>query len=132
MRKKKDDTHGIPVHLGVDGREFYVVMIEEYGIEDAAGLALLARASECLDRIRQAQAAIDQHGAILLVNGKPTANPASKLEKESRDGFYAALRMLNVETAPKAIGRPPRPIGASLAVIEAVREGRGRWPRGVA
>jgi hypothetical protein len=129
MRKKKrDDPYGVPAHLGAYGREFYLVMIEEYGIEDAAGLALLARASECLDRIRQAQAAIDQHGAILLVNGKPTANPASKLEKESRDGFYAALRLLNVDSAPKAVGRPPRPIGASLETIEAFRE--GRWPRG--
>jgi len=129
MRKRKNDPHGIPVHLGADGREFYVVMIEEYGIEDAAGLALLARASECLDRIRQAQGAIDKHGVILLVNGKLTANPASKLEKESRDGFYAALRLLNVDCAPKAVGRPPRPVGASLETIEAFRE--GRWPRGV-
>jgi hypothetical protein len=132
MRKKKDDTHGIPVHLGVDGREFYVVMIEQYGIEDAAGLALLARACECLDRIRQAQDAISKHGAVMSVNGKLVPNPGGKIEKESRDGFFAALRMLNLETAPKAIGRPPRPIGASLEVIEAIREDRGRWPRGVA
>jgi hypothetical protein len=131
MHKRKDDPDGTPAHLGAEGREFYSDMVEEFGIVDASGIALLTRAAECLDRIKQAQNAIRKHGAVMVVNDKLVANPAVRIEKEGRDGFYAAIRLLHLEI-PKAVGRPPRPIGASLATIEAVRQGRGRWPRGVA
>jgi hypothetical protein len=128
MRKKKSDSEGIPAHLGAEGREFYANMVEEFGIVDASGIAVLVRGCECLDRIKQARGAIRRHGVVMTINDKLVANPAIRIEKEARDGFYASIRLLQLEI-PKQVGRPPRPIGASLETIEAFRE--GRWPRGV-
>ena len=44
-----------PGHLAAQGRKFYRDMQREYAIADGVGLALLLRASECLDRLAQAR-----------------------------------------------------------------------------
>jgi hypothetical protein len=86
-------------------------MVREYAIGDIAGLALLARACECLDRIASAQTSIDEHGVIIFNNnGSAAMNPACRLEKESRDGFLAAMRALHIDIEPPHAG-PGRPPG---------------------
>jgi len=85
-------------------------MCLEYGVTDCGGLSLLERAAECVDRLVAARAAIAEHGEVLIgPSGKPCLNPATKLEKEARDGFLAAMRMLNLDTEPPR-PRPGRPV----------------------
>jgi len=52
----------IPDHLGPDGSAFYRAIVTDYGVSDAAGKLLASTAAECLDRMRQAQKLIEEHG----------------------------------------------------------------------
>ena len=100
----------VPDHLGDAGRAFYSSVAGEYGISDAAGVALLVAAAECVDRMRAAQASIAEHGELVIDRyGAPKLNPACNLEKDSRSGFLAAMRALNLDLEPlrDGPGRPP-------------------------
>ena len=55
-----------PKHLCAAGAALWRQIATEYGIEDAAGVALLTTACEALDRMRAAQAAIKKHGETVL------------------------------------------------------------------
>ena len=100
-----------PKHLLRHGRQFFEQVITEYSIEDSAGIALLVTACECLDRMRQAQAQIKKHGVQVMDRyGSLKLNPACGLEKDSRNGFLAALRALNLDLEPLRDG-PGRPGG---------------------
>ena len=98
-----------PKHLKRDGRKLWRELVEEYSITDAAGLALVTTAAECLDRMRAAQVAIEEHGEVVTDRYKQVKiNPACTLEKDSRAGLLAALKALNLDLEPlKEIGRPP-------------------------
>jgi phage terminase small subunit len=98
-----------PAHLLKHGAALWREMVAEYGIGDPAGLALLATAGECLDRMRAAQKAIKQHGEIVVDRyGSPKLNPACGLEKDARNGMMAAFRALNLDLEPLRDG-PGRP-----------------------
>lgn len=98
-----------PTHLLKPGADLWRKMVTEYGITDPAGLALLATAAECLDRMRAAQKAIKQHGEIVVDRyGAPKLNPACNLEKDARNGMMAAFRALNLDLEPLRDG-PGRP-----------------------
>lgn len=101
-----------PKHLRAEGGAFFMAVAEEYQISDAAGLALLARAGECVDRIHAAQKAIADHGELVIDRyGAPKLNPACVLEKDARAGFLAAVKALNLDLEPLREG-PGRPAGA--------------------
>ena len=77
-----------PRHLGRSGRQLWLEVIEQFAIDDAAGLALLGTAAECLDRMRQAQDDIAARGAMVKDRyGQLKANPATRVELDSRNGF---------------------------------------------
>ena len=98
-----------PKHLKTEGRSLFEQIQADYGITDSAGLALLARAAECLDRLTEARELLDKEGPVTTDRyGTQKAHPANKIELDSRNGFLAALRALNLDIEPlKAIGRPP-------------------------
>ncbi len=85
--------------------------MSEYGIYDSAGLELIATAAECLDRMRQAQAVIDEHGVVIICDdGSLKSNPANKVSVDNRNGMLSVLRILNLDMEPaKAHGRPSGP-----------------------
>lgn len=108
MKRIKQKT---PQHLGDSGANLYQEIMAEYAIDDSAGLALLTTAAECLDRIRAAQDAIAEHGEVVTDRyGQCKVNPACALEKDSRNGFLAALRALNLDIEPLR-DKPGRPGG---------------------
>lgn len=99
-----------PTHLAEAGAKLWRDLTAEYSISDAAGLALVERAAECMDRLRAAQAAITKHGEVVTDRyGSPKLNPACNLEKDARNGLFAALKALNLDLEPlrDAVGRPP-------------------------
>lgn len=104
------NSHKPPRHLQRDGRAFWRDVAGEYRIVDPAGLALLTTAAECLDRMRQAQASVAEHGAMVADRyGSLKANPACALERDARNGFLSAMRALNLDIEPTRdrAGRPP-------------------------
>jgi hypothetical protein len=77
-----------PRHLGPAGKALYRSLQSEYGIEDAGGLAILAQAADCADRLESARKAIQEHGELVADRyGKPRLNPALVLEKDARAQF---------------------------------------------
>lgn len=98
-----------PAHLGKAGRELWRDLVAEYGIADVAGVALVTRAAESLDRLRDAQAAILRDGAIVLDRyDRPRVHPAAALEKDAGNAFLAAVKALRLDIEPpKPPGRPP-------------------------
>ena len=101
--------YAIPKHLLTEGHLFFTQMVDEYEVRDCAGLALVTRAAECLDRMAAARQAFATDGEIVKNQyGMSVLNPACKLEKEARDGFLAAVRMLNLDIEPPRPG-PGRP-----------------------
>lgn len=100
-----------PAHLGRDGRKWWSELVKEYGIRDSAGLALVGTACECLDRLREAQAAVEKTGALVPDRyGSLKLNPGLALEKDARNGMLAALKQLNCDLEPLRDG-PGRPSG---------------------
>ncbi len=102
-------TRKAPAHLRRDGATLWREVAAEYSIEDAAGLALLTTAAECLDRMRAAQVAIAEHGAVIPDRyGGVKVNPACALEKDARNGFLLAIKALNLDIEPlrDRTGRP--------------------------
>jgi len=98
-----------PEHLRASGSEFYKSVSDEYAIMDAAGLALLLRAAECVDRMGAAQSEITNNGELIPDRyGGMKLNPACNLEKDARSGFLAAMRALNLDIEPLRDG-PGRP-----------------------
>lgn len=94
-----------PAHLRDEGAAFFrrIVarrIVAEFAIEGGA-VDVLTRAGECIDRMAAARASIAEHGEIGVNQyGEPKLNPACSLEKVSRDGFYAAMRLLDLEIEP--------------------------------
>jgi phage terminase small subunit len=98
-----DDTGppGPPAHLGAAGTRLWAEVVQQYRIGDSAGLALVTTAAECLDRLREAQEAVREHGVLIRDRyGGLKANPAIAVERGARDGMIAALRSLNLNLEP--------------------------------
>ena len=90
-----------PRHLRNAGRALWTGIVMQYRVRDAAGVALVTTAAEALDRIREAQAAIRKHGALVADRyGALKQNPACLLERDARAGMLSALRALNLDLAP--------------------------------
>jgi len=105
----------LPKHLSDDGREFWSQVISEFSINDAPGRALLLTACEALDRMAAARRVIETEGEITKDRyGQSKVHPACALEKDSRNGFLAALRALQLDISPTLPpGRPTQPLGWS-------------------
>lgn len=109
MQLKPPKRQRPPAHLKPAGAKFWRRIVDEYRVEDSAGVALATCAAECLDRMRAAQDAIAARGEIVNDRyGAPKLNPACGLEKDARNGFIAAVKALNLELEPPA----PAPLAA--------------------
>jgi phage terminase small subunit len=90
-----------PPHLKTDGARLWCSIMRQYRIGDGAGLALLTAACEALDRMRQAQAAIEEHGVLVADRyGGLKTNPAVAIERDARNGMIGALRELHLDLEP--------------------------------
>lgn len=90
-----------PAHLGESGRALWQDVLRDHEIDDGAGRALLLRACESLDRLRQVQAAIAEEG--LSVPGykrQPRPHPLLAVEVEQSRILLACFRGLNLDMAP--------------------------------
>jgi phage terminase small subunit len=86
-----------PRHLKAAGKALWNDIVRQYRIADGASLALVTTAAEALDRIRDAQAAIRKHGALV----------ADRYGGLKQNPMLSALRALNLDLEPlRDRGRP--------------------------
>ena len=86
-------------------------LLDEYGIDDPAGLLLTQTALEAFDRMKQAQKRIKKDGAIIKDRfDQLRAHPAITTERDSRAQMLMAMKNLNLDIEPLRDG-PGRPGG---------------------
>jgi len=99
---KNSDDKAAPEKLSPEAQAWSQLIVEEYGIRDAAGRLLLLTALEAFDRMRQAQAAIREDGATVLDRfGQVKAHPLLTVERDARGQMLSALRSLNLDIEVK-------------------------------
>lgn len=99
-------------NLSPDAQAWWDKIKSEYGIADQAGLLLLQSALEAFDRMKQAQATIEEHGICIVDRyDQLKSNPACAVERDSRSQMIQALKSLNLDLEPLRDGRG-RPPGA--------------------
>jgi P27 family predicted phage terminase small subunit len=100
---KKSAKSNAPTNLSVHGLALYRRLIDEYCIDDGAGLLLVATACESSDRLREAQAILKKQGLLVkdrFRQSKP--HPACSIERDARTQLLAALRALRLD--PEEVG----------------------------
>lgn len=98
-----------PAHLSKEAKRIWREIIEEYDIEDAAGLRILRVALESFDRAQAARAAIDKEGMTVADKfGQIKPHPLLPIERDSRAAFLCGLKGLNLDLEPlrESRGRP--------------------------
>ena len=97
-----------PSRLSAESKRWWKRIQTEYNITDPGGLLILLTALESLDRLREAQFVIKEHGSCIMDRfGVLKQNPMCNVERDSRTAFYAGLKALNLDLEPlKALGRP--------------------------
>jgi len=73
-------------------------MLEDYHVDDAAGLALLRVACESFDRGEDARRTLRKEGTIVKDRfGQSKAHPATLIERDAKTQMVSALRALKLE-----------------------------------
>jgi P27 family predicted phage terminase small subunit len=99
-----------PKQLSPEARKWWRKLRDEYAIDDVAGLLLLQTAMEAFDRMRAAQAAIEEEGATVVDRfAQVKGHPLLCVERDARASMMAALKALNLDLEPlrDGPGRPP-------------------------
>jgi P27 family predicted phage terminase small subunit len=98
-----------PKHLTKEGQSLWNKLLNEYSIEDEAGLLILTTAMEAFDRMREAQAIIKKEGMQVADRfGQMKAHPLTVTERDSRSAMMQAMKSLNLDLEPlnDRAGRP--------------------------
>jgi P27 family predicted phage terminase small subunit len=87
-----------PAHLSAEAKTIWKRLINDFRIEDAAGLLLLRNALEAHDRLTEARAILKKEGVILKDRfGQQKQHPACLVERDARVQVLSALRLLKLE-----------------------------------
>ncbi len=106
----KKSTTKTPPGLSPAAGAWWKKLTADYSLDDPAGQLLLETALQAFDRMHQARALIEKHGAVTVDRfGQLRPNPATTIERDSRAAMLAALKSLNLDLEPlrDAAGRPP-------------------------
>ena len=87
-----------PKHLSAEAKKIFKGLVEEYQIQDVAGLRILQAALESFDRATRARKEIDKTGMCVMDKfGQVKPHPLLACERDSRAAFLAGLKALNLE-----------------------------------
>ena len=99
-----------PANLSPEALSFWANIVQEYHLDDAAGLLLLERACRALMRARELDTVLAKDGLLVTDRaGRARAHPASALLVEAERSLRGALRELHLDLEPlrHGPGRPP-------------------------
>jgi len=100
-----------PGHLTKESKRIWKDLLNEYGIEDVAGLKILRVALESFDRAQAAREAIDKDGMTVIdKNLQLKPHPLLPIERDSRAAFLAGIKALSLDLEPLR-DKPGRPGG---------------------
>ncbi len=100
-----------PKRLTSEAKSWWRRIIEEYSIEDEAGMLLLQTAMESFDRMRAAQHEVAEKGMTIKDRfDQEKAHPLLSVERDARSQMLLALKALNLDLEPLRDG-PGRPGG---------------------
>ena len=86
------------IKLPRTGKALEKLLIESYGIESGAGLALVGIAVEALDSALEAEKLVTEHGRLIPGDrGGLRANPMLTVSRDCRRRLLDALKTLNLE-----------------------------------
>ena len=106
-----NSTQKAPSHLTAEAKKIWREILDEYDVNDAAGLRILRVALEAFDRAQAARATIDKDGMTIKDKFDQTKpHPLLSVERDSRAAFLAGLKALNLDLEPLR-DRPGRPAG---------------------
>jgi len=106
-----NSTQKAPSHLTAEAKKIWREILDEYDVNDAAGLRILRVALEAFDRAQAARATIDKDGMTIKDKFDQTKpHPLLAVERDSRAAFLAGLKALNLDLEPLK-DRPGRPAG---------------------
>ncbi len=98
--------------LSPEAADWWSKIIDEFSIDDVAGLLLLQTALEAFDRMRQAQEIIKTDGAAIKDRfDQIKSHPQLTVERDSRAAMIQALKALNLDIEPLH-AKPGRPGGS--------------------
>jgi len=104
-------TQKAPSHLTAEAKKIWREILDEYDVNDAAGLRILRVALEAFDRAQAARATIDKDGMTIKDKFDQTKpHPLLPVERDNRAAFLAGLKALNLDLEPLR-DRPGRPAG---------------------
>lgn len=106
LRRSRPALPAAPRHLGTVSRRLWRSVVAEYELAPHH-LALLERACEALDRIREAQAAIAADGAYIPGRFGLKAHPGLAVEAQCRIAFARIVRELGLDIEAPVTSRPP-------------------------
>jgi len=95
-----------PRQLSEEAKAFWRAVVADYDLE-SHHLSILERACEQLDRLRQAQAAIDEHGVLIEGRFGLKQNPAVAMARDATTLHLRSLRELGLDLESPANPRPP-------------------------
>ncbi len=95
-----------PKHLSSETRKLNRATVDAYELEPRHR-AILTVALEALDRMREAQQAVREHGAYTEGRFGLKAHPGLAIERDSRLAFLRAQRELGLDLTEPATSRPP-------------------------
>ena len=100
-----------PKALSVAAKRLWRGLVEEYGLDDVAAMAILTAGLEAYDRAASAKVLLDRDGPTVTDKwGQQKLHPAASVERDSRAAWMAALKQLNLDIEPLRDG-PGRPGG---------------------
>ena len=108
-----------PTGLCKAAQKFWREILQEFAIDDAASLRLLASACESYCRMLQAGAVVEREGLTCVDgHGNPKPHPAVQIERDARSAMNVALKQLKLEVGePQKTRQPGRQPGVPLLNI---------------
>lgn len=101
-----------PGHLSKESKRLWRELLEEYSIQDSAGLRILRTTLEAYDRSQSCRLIIDGGNGkdgegmqILDRFSQSKPHPLLTVERDARAAFLAGLKALNLDLEPLRDGR---------------------------
>lgn len=111
MKNSDNKKFKPPRGLSTEAKRWWNRVVAEWSLDDVA-LLLLQGACECLDRMREAQAALKKEGLVVKDRfGQPKQNPNLLTERDAKQGLLRHIKALNLDLEPLN-DRPGRPPGS--------------------